>query len=138
MTFSDFAHSALHLGYVILYVPDVEAAILFYESVFCLKRIFIHETKQYAELDTAHTTLAFASERLTEEENGLTFTKNRFNQPSAGFEITLVTDNVSDTYDKAIKAGAIAVKSPTEKPWGQVVAYVRDLNGVLVGICSVL
>ncbi|MEM6437045.1 MAG: hypothetical protein AAF773_24805 [Cyanobacteria bacterium P01_D01_bin.115] len=33
-------------------------------------------------------------------------------------------------------AGAVAVKVPTAKPWGQVVGYVRDLNGCLIEIAS--
>lgn len=34
------------------------------------------------------------------------------------------------------EAGAIVVKEPTQKPWGQTVGYVRDLNGFLVGVCT--
>ncbi|WP_234824496.1 VOC family protein [Ensifer adhaerens] len=39
-------------------------------------------------------------------------------------------------YEKAVSAGASPVKPPEEKPWGQVVGYVRDLNGCLVELCS--
>jgi hypothetical protein len=28
------------------------------------------------------------------------------------------------------------VKAPETKPWGQIVAYVRDNNGCIVEICS--
>ncbi|MFO0110274.1 MAG: VOC family protein, partial [Alphaproteobacteria bacterium] len=31
---------------------------------------------------------------------------------------------------------AAPLKKPEQKPWGQTVAYVRDLNGFLVEICS--
>ena len=26
--------------------------------------------------------------------------------------------------------------APQEKPWGQVVAYVKDLNGIIVELCT--
>ena len=56
--------------------------------------------------------------------------------PAAAFEIGLVTEDVQSDYDKAVAGGAIAVSPPSEKPWGQVVSYVRDINGFLVEICS--
>jgi lactoylglutathione lyase len=43
---------------------------------------------------------------------------------------------VEKVYDKAIKAGAIAVEKAKSKPWGQVVAYVKDLDGFLIEICT--
>ncbi|NRA89340.1 MAG: hypothetical protein HRU28_18575, partial [Rhizobiales bacterium] len=39
-------------------------------------------------------------------------------------------------YDHALKSGATPVSAPTEKPWGQTVSFVRDLNGCLVEIAS--
>lgn len=45
-------------------------------------------------------------------------------------------ENTVDFYEKAVNAGATEVKAPTEKPWGQTLSYVRDLNGFLVEICS--
>jgi lactoylglutathione lyase len=37
---------------------------------------------------------------------------------------------------KATSFGAVLIKEPTAKPWGQVVAYVRDLDGFLIEICT--
>jgi len=53
-----------------------------------------------------------------------------------GMEIALVTDDVQSAYEKAIAAGAKALKPPMAKPWGQVVAYVRCPDGLLVELCS--
>ncbi|NDB99734.1 MAG: VOC family protein, partial [Betaproteobacteria bacterium] len=39
-------------------------------------------------------------------------------------------------YARAIAAGAVSIKGPVEKPWGQTVAYVRCPDGTLVEICS--
>jgi len=37
---------------------------------------------------------------------------------------------------QAEAAGARKVADPVTKPWGQVVAYVRDLNGLLVELTT--
>lgn len=125
----------MKFGYTIIYVADVEDTIAFYEKAFNLKPLFIHESKQYAELDTGNTKLAFSSEALA-ESNGVEFTKNNKNKASAGFEIAFVSENVHDDYKSACNKGAVSVKEPEQKPWGQTVAYVKDLNGVLIEICS--
>lgn len=61
------------------------------------------------------------------------------NDPKArpgGFEIGLVVDDVPAAFAKAVKAGARPAAAPAAKPWGQTIAYVRDLDGVLVELCS--
>jgi uncharacterized glyoxalase superfamily protein PhnB len=55
-----------------------------------------------------------------------------------GIELGFSCSDVEAAYAKAIQAGAIAVSAPTQKPWGQIVSYVRDHNGVLIEICSVI
>ena len=125
----------MKLGYVIIYVPDVLQAVEFYEMAFSLTRKFVHEGGDYAELATGDTTLAFASESLR-AANGLETLDNRPSVKPAGVEIALVTDDVKAAYNHAISAGASPYKNPEQKPWGQTVGYVRDLNGFLVEICS--
>ena len=121
----------LRLGYVILYVPDVPAAVAFYEAAFGLARRFIHPSG-YAEMETGATALAFASHALA-EANGLPPTSH--GQPS-GAEVAFVTEDVAGAFQRAVQAGAAPVVVPAERPWGQVVGYVRDLNGFLVELCS--
>ena len=70
------------------------------------------------------------------EMNGLAILPNRQTEMAAGFELAFVTDDPHTAYATAITAGAAAIAPPAEKPWGQVVAYVRDPNGCLVEICS--
>jgi uncharacterized glyoxalase superfamily protein PhnB len=55
---------------------------------------------------------------------------------SPAVEVAFVTDDVEAAFAGAVKAGAVPVAQPKHKPWGQLVAYVRDLNGFLVEICS--
>lgn len=126
---------AVRFGYTILYVPDVPATVSFYEAAFGLKRRFVHESSLYAEMETGETALAFASETMA-ELNGFAVRANRRSDLAAAFEIALVCSAPHEAYEKAVSAGASPVKPPEEKPWGQVVGYVRDLNGCLVELCS--
>jgi lactoylglutathione lyase len=125
----------MKLGYIILYVPDVAQSVAFYEKAFGLVRRFIHESGQYAEMDTGATALAFASEDMVSTTcHG--FRRNRLEDQAAGAEVALVTDDVPKSFTRAVAAGALPVVQPIEKPWGQVISYVRDSNGFLVELCS--
>ncbi len=124
----------MRLGYVIIYVEGIQETITFYEKAFGLKRRFVHESGAYAEMETGSTALAFVDENFVKDS--LSFRPNRHAQEAAGIEISLVTDHVEQQFDKAIKAGAVSVVKPTQKPWGQMVSYVKDNNGCLVEICS--
>ena len=53
-------------GYTINYVKDVDHALTFFEKAFEMKRRFITEEKDYGELETGETVLAFASHALGE------------------------------------------------------------------------
>ena len=124
----------MQLGYILLYVADVEKTVVFYESAFGLKRKMVHESG-YAEMETGSTTLAFVKHDAA-EGLGIEFRKTTPDGPAAAFDIALVTEDVRPAFDRAVEAGAKAVTPPEAKPWGQTVSYVRDLDGFLVEICS--
>lgn len=124
-------------GYTILYVGDVEKTVEFYTKAFGLTQKFITPEKDYAELETGNTVLAFAGYSVA-EYNGIDITKSDVSTPPPAFEVTFVTDDIGDAFKKALSAGAVGVKEPTQKPWGQTVAYVRDLNGFLVELCTAM
>ena len=124
----------MKLGYTILYVPDVEQTVAFYERAFGLKRTFLHESG-YGEMTTGETKLAFATLELA-RSNGVSIRPAQRHEPSPAFEIAFVTDNVAAAFANAVEAGAEPLAEPTQKPWGQTVSYVRDLNGFLVELCS--
>lgn len=137
---SEPAHVQATLGYTILYVKDVPASLGFYEKAFGLSRRFLHDEagKAYGELETGAARLAFASLPLVQDhlKDGVTIAAP--DQPPLGFEVALVTPDVQALYDRALKAGAASVTPPETKPWGQIVAYVRDRNGFLVELCTPL
>ena len=126
--------TAPKLGYVIIYVPDVARAVSFYEGAFGVQRRFVHESGTYAEMETGATALAFADEVATTNQGA--FETNRGDGKAAGAEVAFVVGDVRAAFDQAVMNGATVVTEPVDKPWGQTISYVRDLNGFLVEICS--
>jgi lactoylglutathione lyase len=126
----------MKLGYTMLYVKDVPRTVAFYEDAFGLSRRFVHEAGMYAEMDTGATTLSFAANGLAKTNLPCGFRENDPDAPPAGFEIAFVTDDVQAAYDRALAAGATAVSAPASKSWGQIVAFVRDRDGITVEICT--
>jgi uncharacterized glyoxalase superfamily protein PhnB len=126
----------MRLGYVIIYVPDVEEAVDFYERAFAIPRSFVHESGDFAQMATGETALAFTSHRLGETAVPMGYTRLRREDPPPGLEFTLLDADVTTAYRRAVDAGAAAVAAPHTTPWGQTVSYVRDPYGVLIGIAT--
>jgi len=125
----------MRFGYSIIYVSNVPKTLVFYEVAFGLQTCFLHESQLYGELETGETKLAFAANEMA-KLNGLSVRANRADETAAVYEIALVTEDPKSAFERAVSAGASPVKPPETKPWGQVVAYVRDNNGCIVEICS--
>jgi lactoylglutathione lyase len=123
-------------GYTILYVEEVEKAISFYENVFGFSRKFTTPDNDYAELNTGETTISFASKKLAAQNLKEGFLESNLDNKPFAIELGFITNQVEELVQKAISFGAILVTEPTKKPWGQIVAYVRDLDGFLVEICT--
>lgn len=125
----------MRFGYTIIYVPNLQEALDFYERAFGLKRKFVAESGFYGELETGETTLSFCEEaRIVSEK--LPFHPTRSSELPPAMEIAFVTEDVEAKFKQAMEAGAIPVREPKAAPWGQLVAYVRDLNGILVELCT--
>jgi lactoylglutathione lyase len=120
---------------VIAYVPDVEAALTFYEKSFGLERNFVAPDASFAELKTGETKLSFASEQLGESNFDGGFQRPSAEQPF-NVELALIFDDPEAAYARALENGASALSEPKRKPWGQVVAYVRDPFGTLLELAS--
>lgn len=125
----------MKLGYTILYVASVPDTVAFNERAFGLERGMVTEAGEYAELSTGSTTLAFAANSFAETLTGVPFEAAALNKAAPPVELGFVTDAVEAMFDRAVSAGAVAVKRPERKPWGQLVGYVRDNTGFLVEIC---
>jgi len=125
----------MKLGHTIIYVNDVPATMDFYERVFGIPKKFLHESNAYGEMETGTTVLSFLNHARATEFTGTSSSNSLEKDPNA-FEITFIADNAPAAYEKAVAAGATPHRAPQQTPWGQIVSYVRDLNGVLVEICS--
>ena len=126
----------MRFGYTILYVRDVAASVALYERAFGQRTRFVHESGDYAELETGATVLAFASHGLAESNLGGAFRRPSGEAAGTAFEVCFVTDDVSGAYEQALRGGAETVTPPPSTPWGQDVAYVRDADGNLIELAS--
>lgn len=134
----------MKLGYSIIYVNSVPKTVTFYYTAFGIGTRFCTPGDEYAEMEMeGTTTLAFADEKFVGGNIGANiFQPNRLeSQTSPGAEISLVVDmdkeeTVEGVVKKAVEHGAVLVKEAMTKPWGQVVAYLKDCNGFLIEVCT--
>jgi lactoylglutathione lyase len=126
----------MRFGYTILYVADVPASLEFYERALGQRRRLLHESGQYAELETGETALALAAHELAAASLPELYGPGERPTGPPAFEVCFVTENVQAAFDRAVEEGAGCVSPPRTKPWGQDVAYVRDPDGNLVEIAS--
>lgn len=122
--------------YVILYVEDVEKSMNFYHETFDTPIKFITPEKDYGELITEETSLAFASVHLASSNIKKGFLSSRSEEKPFGIELGFTTDDVEKLVEKAIKNGAFLYEDIAVKPWGQKVAYIKDIDNYLVEICT--
>jgi len=120
----------MKFGYTIIYVSSVEETLVFYKEAFGFNVKFLHESKDYGELETGETTLAFASHEMGSMNLDGQYSKTNINDKPFGIELAFVTEDVHAAFKKAIGAGAVSLKEPSEKPWGQVV-YLCQSKGWL-------
>ena len=132
------SHS-IQLGYVIVYVENVEATLAFYQQAFGFSIRMKYEeagTVSYGELETGGVVLGFASHAMSSGNFRGNYIKPSADGEPYGQEIAFVTEDVAGVFKQAIEAGAIALAEPIQKPWGQTVAYLRAQEGTLIEVCS--
>jgi len=126
----------VQFGYCIIYVPDVVQSLEFFEKSFGLKRRFLHEGGDYSELDTGTTVLAMASHDLGVRNLPDGYQHADQADRPLGFEVALTDPDVAGMHQSAIDHGAMEISAPKQKPWGQVVSYVRTPCGIVLELCS--
>lgn len=126
----------IKFAYTILYVEDVVKAMDFYQRAFGFSEKMLAPDNTYGEVASGETTLSFAVKSLAQSNLKNGFIESDLSKPPFGIEIGFTTDDVEGVIREAVAAGARLIEEPKTKPWGQVVAYVRDLDGFLVEICS--
>jgi catechol 2,3-dioxygenase-like lactoylglutathione lyase family enzyme len=125
----------LKFGGTAIFVDDVPAALDFYRRALGFETRFFDEALQYGELDTGSTVLAFASHRLGATLMPGTYARRESSQPS-GVEVAFLTKDVPAAFARAIGAGATPLAEPKVMPWGATVAYLRGVEGMLIGLST--
>jgi lactoylglutathione lyase len=123
-------------SYTILYVKNVTESIEFYEKAFGFKRKFITPENNYGELLSGDTVISFADIQLANANLSNGFKESIKGEKPFGIELGFTTEDVEMFFNKAVEMGATPLEKIKIKPWGQAVAYVQDINGFLIEICS--
>jgi lactoylglutathione lyase len=112
------------LGYVILYVSDLDASIAFYRDVLGLP--FKFSDAGYAEFATEGTRLALYESRRAEWLTG------RKVSPGPAAEIVFVVDDVDAHARRVEQRGAVVLSGPADRPWGHRTVHFADPDGFVV------
>lgn len=107
-------------------VDDVDRSIAFYTDVVGLT--LGHRSGPYAQFHSGTCRLALYDRAAMDELVG----------PGAAFEIGFKVDDVDVEFDRMTAAGAMGAVVPSDRPWGQRTAYVRDPDGHLVELAQQL
>ena len=118
--------------YVILIVEDLDRALRFYTDVLGLR--LGHRSGDYAQLDTGATRLGLYTRGAMAKTLGMSLKPPSHNAP--GFEIGFKVSDVEEAFAELVGRGASAVMPPTDRPWGQRTAYVRDPDGHLIELAQ--
>lgn len=127
--------AALRFAGAAIYVDDVRVVLDFYHRAFGFDTRFFDESLEFAELDTGTTCLAIASHKT-----GEVLMADRYQRPDSkapgAVEIAFLTDDVPAAFARAVNAGAAPIAPPKLMPWGLTVAYLRSIEGTLIGLST--
>ena len=126
----------MRFGYTIIYVSSVEETLAFYNKAFGFETKFVLDSKEWGELSTGDTTLAFATHEMGKINLDDKYQKADMDDYPFGFELSFITDDVQAAFDRAVSAGAVSIREPEVKPWGQTVSYVRSIDGTIIEIAT--
>lgn len=126
----------IQYAYTILYVKDVPRTIGFYKAALGFEQKFLTPEKDYGEIISGNTTIAFANLELGHSNFKKGFIESHLSEKPFGIELAFTTSDVEKVMQKAIRNGAELLEETVTKPWGQQVGYLRDLNGFIIEICT--
>lgn len=114
----------VRLGYLILYVSDLDASIAFYRDVVGLQHRFTDAG--YAEFATGPTRFA-----LYERRRAVWLTGHDVAPGPAG-EVVFVVDDVDAEAARLAQLCVPVLAGPADRPWGHRVLHVADPDGFVV------
>lgn len=120
----------------VIYVPgDVKPVLDFYVDAFGLSIKFYDQEFNFGELETGDVTIAVASHSAGEYMIGEKYSIEVDGYPK-NLELAFFSDEVEQSYKIAVENGCEELCEPKTVPWGQTVAYVRSVEGTIVGLIS--
>jgi lactoylglutathione lyase len=114
----------MEIGYVILYVEDLQVSVGFYRDVVGFAYKFTDAG--YAEFDAGGVRFALYERRRAEWLTEGTVT------PGAGGEVVVTVDDVDAYAERLREAGVPLLSGPADRPWGHRTVHVADPDGFVV------
>lgn len=115
----------------VIYVDNVEETLDFYYQAFGFITFSLSDNAEYGELDTGNVKIAFANHPYAQAHFKQGYIRAHPKQPALGFELRFTCNNLSESYDKAVLAGAEPLCPPCQKE-SLHYAYVRATEGTLI------
>ena len=118
------------VGYVILFVADLERSVAFYRDVIGVP--FRLRGDGYVEFATEGARFGlYDRNRLGELTGQDSTTPNR-----PGGEVVFLVGDVDAEAERLRAAGATILKGPLDRPWGQRTLHVEDPDGFVVELAE--
>jgi lactoylglutathione lyase len=114
------------VGYVILFVGDLERSTAFYRDVIGLP--FRLEGDGYVEFATPGTRFGLYDRNRLEELTGQDATAPGW----PGGEVVFLVEDVDAEAQRLRAAGVTVLKGPVDRPWGHRTLHVEDPDGFVV------
>lgn len=118
--------------YIVVIVEDLERSLKFYCQTLGLT--LKHRAEAFAQLETGATRLALYTRSAMQDTLNMKLSAPAENAP--GFELGFKVTDVDAAYQELLAKGAPSVIQPTDRPWGQRTAYVRDPDGHLIELAQ--
>jgi lactoylglutathione lyase len=125
----------MQYGSTVLFVDDVPTVMAFYEKAFGFETRFFDDDYEFGEMNAGGAVIGFGSHKTGERMIPGTYPRPGRGHPE-GVEIAFFVDDVPAAFNRAVTAGAHPLRAPAAMPWGQTVAYVRSIEGTVIGLCT--
>jgi lactoylglutathione lyase len=118
------------LGYVILYVTDMDRSIAFYCDTIGLQLKFVDAG--YAEFASGSTRFALYERRRAD------WLLDSPTSPGPAAEVVFVVDDVDEEARRFLASGVPVLAPPTDRPWGHRTLHVADPDGFVVELAQAI
>jgi lactoylglutathione lyase len=125
-----FSGAMNQVGYVILFVADLERSTAFYRDVIGLP--FKLQGDGYVEFATDGTRFGLYDRNRLDELTGQDATA----PGRPGGEVVLLVGDVDAEAERLRAAGAAILKGPLDRPWGHRTLHVEDPDGFVVELAE--